>query len=312
MIELYGPLFRDEERNFIIWPFFATQGSLVSSAYHPEFLDGIRYAVLSREIWRRFEADSANYPNEFQFHRWLRTRGRLVWTTQEMKVAGPVLEVRALPASISTRATRDSLFRALVPKPTRTTRLALWCAQMAGLFGRLDQHDRAEEWALRGLTVEAANMQPQLYAALALARLRLNRFPEAEEAAARGIALLPRSHSLHLYRAMALEEMGRNEEALAMLRRAFALSNDQRIQLNIGQLLAEMGRFEEAVAALEQVPPGIPQRAAARRDMAVILLNSQGRREEGIAALREAAELTSDPDQARLLREELDRLTRAR
>jgi len=310
MIELYGPVFREDERNMITWPFFSTQASLLTSAYHVEFLDGFRYVVLSREIWRRYEDDSLNYPKEFAFHQWLRAKTRLVWTSTETKLAGPVLEIRALPAVISTRATRDSIFRALVPKPTHTTRLALWCAQMAGVFGRIDENERAEEWALRGLTVGAANMTPQLYAALAMANLKMKRYPEAEEAASRGLAILPKSHSLHLYRAMALQEMGRGEEALATLRRAFELSNDPRIRLNIGELLADMGRFGEALTELSEVPPGIPQRATARRDMAVILLNSPGRKEEGLAALREAAELTPDPDEARLMREEIDRRMR--
>jgi tetratricopeptide (TPR) repeat protein len=312
MIELYGPVFQEGERNFVIWPFFATQAYLVSAAYHPEFLDGIRYAVLSREIWRRYEVDSLNYPRESAFYRWLHTKTHLVWSTHGMKLAGPVLEVRALPGSTSTEATRDSLFRTLVPKPTHTTRLALWCAQMAGLFGRMNQDDRAEEWALRGLSIEARNMMPQLYAALALSRLRLHRFAAAEEAARQGIAVTPRSNSLHVYRGMALEELGRSEEALEELRTAFALSNDPRILLNIGQLLADMGRFEEAVTTLAQVPSGIPQRAAAQRDLAVILINQLKRPDEGLAALREAAELETDPEQARLLREEVERMTRGR
>lgn len=310
MIELYGPIFREDERNFIIWPFFATQAPLVSPAYHPEFLDGVKYAVLSREIRRRYEADSTIYPREFAFYRWLRTKTRLVWTTEDMKLAGPVIEVRALPPSTSTAAVRDSVFRAAMPQPTHTTRLALWCVQMAAMFGRMNQDDRSEEWALRGLSIEAANMRPQIYAALALARLRLKRFPEAEEAAAKGIALVPRSYSLYLYRAMALEELGRSEESLESLRRAFALSNDLRIQLNIGQLLADMGRYEEAAEALALVPRGSPQRGQAQRDLAVIFLNRIGRREEGLVALREAAELETDPDQAKLLRDELERLSR--
>jgi tetratricopeptide (TPR) repeat protein len=111
---------------------------------------------------------------------------------------------------------------------------------------------------------------------------------------------------------MALEEMGRSEEALEELRRSFALSNDPRIQLNIGQLLADMGRFDEAAVVLAQVPRGIPQRGVAQRDLAVILLNQLKRRDEGLAALREAIELETDPEQARLMREELDRMSRGR
>ena len=44
--------------------------------------------------------------------------------------------------------------------------------------------------------------------------------------------------------------------------------------------------------------------------MAVILLNQLGRRQEGLAALREAASLTGDPGEAALLNEEVARLER--
>jgi tetratricopeptide (TPR) repeat protein len=310
LIELYGPVFQAEERNFLIWPFFATQAPLVRPAYHPAFLDGIAYAALSGEISRRFESDPANYPVETAYYRWLRERARTVWTTEGMKAAGPAIVVRSLPPSISTRAERESLFKALVPKPTRTTRLALWCADMSALFGRMGLNDRAEEWALRGLRVNASNMNAQLYAALALARLRLGKAAEAEAAADAGIAVAPRAYSLHLYRGLAQRDQGRPEEALESLRRSLAIANDARVLFSIGQLLVQMRRYEEAVRELDRVPPGSPERGPARREMAILYLNFLGRRAEGIAALREAASLEPDPDEARLLRNEVDRLTK--
>jgi len=309
-VELYGPVFSDQERNIVIWPFFATQAQLVATAYHPEFLDGIETMILSGEISRRFEIDSLKYPTEAAYYAWLRSHGESLWRSNgdHRRLSGPVIEVRSLPPVISTRAERDSLFAALEPKPSGTYRLGLWCHDMALLFSRAGDPERSEEWALRGLAVNAANFGPRLYAALALARLNLSRFAGAEEAARLGLAKSPSSSALHLYRGMALERLGRLEESLRELRDGAERSGDTRIYLNIGQVLAELGRYEEAVSVLGQVPTGIPERAAARRDMAVLLLNQLGRRDEGIAALREAASLTADPGEARLLSDEAARL----
>ena len=309
-VELYGPVFTDQERNLVIWPFFATQAPLVAPAYRPEFLDGIETIVLSGEVSRRFEADSLKYPDEAAYYRWLRAHGESIWRSdaEGRTFSGPLIEIRALPGGISTRAERDSLFAALQPKPTGTYRLALWCHDMSLLFSRSGDFERSEDWALRGLRVGAAKLSPRLYAALALARLNLGNFAGAEEAARLGIAGVPRAYALHLYRGLALQRLGRVEESMPELREALTLSGDARIHLNIAQGLAALGHFEEAVAELGQVPRDAPERAAAMRDQAVILLNQLGRRDEGIAALKEAAALAPDPNDAKLLAEEVARL----
>lgn len=308
-VELYGPVFEQPERVFLIWPFFATQAPLVRSAYHPEFLDGIRYFVQSSGISSRFEGDSANYPVEVAFYRWLRERSRLLWSTRNEKASGPVIEVRELPGGLSTRARRDSLFDALVPRPTFTTRLALWCADMSVVFDKMNQPDRAEEWARRGLRVDAKNMNGQLQVALALALIREGKSAEAEPAARAAVELVPGSPSAHFYRALALRDLGRKEEALPELNTALELSGDNRVRLNLAQLLAELGRFDEAASQFEAVPAGVPERGLARRDLGVIYINKLHRPAEGIAALQEAATLEPDPKVAALLREEVARLT---
>jgi len=309
-VEIYGPVFDERERNLVFWPFFATQAPLVATAYRPEFLDGLETIVLSGEISRRFDADALKYPGEAGYYRWLRAKAPLLWRSDAGRLSGPSIEVRSLPNGISTRASRDSLFAALQPAPSGTYRLALWCRDMAALFARASDQERAEEWALRGLQVGATNMNPRLFAALALARLNRENFAGAEEAARLGIAQSPTAYALRLYRGMALERLGRPEESLGELREALAAAGDPRIRLNIGQVLATLGRYDEAVEELSQVPAGIPERAAARKTMAVMLLNQLGRPEEGIAALREAASLTSDPGEAALLRDEVARLER--
>lgn len=309
-VELYGPVFRDGERNVVIWPFFATQAPLVAPAYHPEFLDGIEMITLSGEISRRFLADSLKYPDEAAYYRWLRTHGESLWRSdaEGRVLSGPEIEVRTLPSRLSTRAERDSLFARLQPKPSGTYRLALWCHDMALLFSRDGDYTRAEEWAMRALSVGAKNMAGRIAATLALARLNLGNFAGAEEAARAGLEAGSKIYALHLYRGMALEPLGHLDEALTELRIGLAQSGDPRVRLNIAQILVTQNRVEEAVAELARIPPGIPERAAARRDMSILLLNQLGRRDEGLAALREAAALTTDPGQARLLQDEAARL----
>ncbi|HEY6572603.1 MAG TPA: glycosyltransferase family 39 protein, partial [Candidatus Eisenbacteria bacterium] len=240
-VEIYGPVFNERERNLIIWPFFATQAPLVAAAYRPEFLDGLETIALSGEISRRFVADSLRYPAEASYYRWLRANAPLLWRSEASRLSGPLIEVRSIPKGISTRAERDSLFAALEPEPSRTYRLALWCHDMAALFARAGDQERTEEWALRGLRIDASNLNARLYAALALARLNKANFTGAEEAARLGIARSPEAYSLRLYRGMALERLGRLEESLSELREALEGAGDQRIRLNIGQVLASMG-----------------------------------------------------------------------
>ncbi|HLQ66221.1 MAG TPA: tetratricopeptide repeat protein [Candidatus Limnocylindrales bacterium] len=307
-VELYGPIFSEGERLVVTMPFFATQVPLVRPAFHPEFLDGLQYIAQSGGISDRFEADSVNYPVEVAYYKWLRAHAPLQWSSRAERASGPTIEVRSLPARISTRAERDSLFAALMPAPNHTTRLALWCHDMSMLFGKMDAPDRAEEWALRGLRVDAHNLNGNLYVALALARLREGNATGAEEAARRAIAIVPQGITAHYYLGMALREEGRLEEALSELRAAYALSVDNRIRLNVGEVLADLGRYDEAARELDAVPQGIPERATARRDLALLYINKLGRRQEGIAALTEAAELEPDPRQAAVLRAEAERL----
>ncbi len=309
-VELYGPVFQPDERAVVIWPFFATQVPLVRPAYHAEFLDGLDYYVLSREISRRFDADSISYPVESAFYRWIRARAPIVWRSDPKSSSGPQIEVRRVPSSISTRAERESLFARAMPAPSRVGRLGLWCVDLANTFGKLGRYEQAEEWATRGLRIDAKRMNPRLHATLAFVRLNQGELTKAEEAARAGISESPRDHPIRLYRAMALQGMGRMEEALAEFQAAYELSRDGRILLNVGSALSDLGRYDEALRQLGQVPPNHPERAAARRAIAVILLNNVNRPTEGLAALREAATLTRDPEEAKALWKEVDRLER--
>ena len=307
-VELYGPIFQPDERAMLIWPFFATQVPLVRCAYHPEFLDGLEYYVLSHEVCRRFDADSVSYPVESAYYRWIRANTTVLWKTQEKNSSGPMIEVRRIPPIVSTMAGRNSLFAKLMPTPTTVSRVALWCYDYATVFGRLGDYDRAIEWANRGLKVNAERLNPKLHSVLAYCFLNL-RMNEAAEAAARtGVAEAPRDQNLRLYRAMALQQMGDMKGALDEYTAAFEISTDPRILLNVGAALSALGRYEDAVAALDRVPVGHPERGTARQDMAVILLNNLRRPDEGLACLYEAASLAQDPRQAKLLKDEINRI----
>jgi tetratricopeptide (TPR) repeat protein len=307
-IELYGPVFQPDERAMVIWPFFATQAPLARPAYHKEWLDGLEYYVLSREISRRFEADSASYPVEVAYYRWIRSHAPIVWETDPKTSSGPEIEIRRIPVSVSTRAERDTLFAHIMPVPSRVNRLALWCVDTANLFGRLSQFDRAEEWARRGLRVDGWRLNPRLWGTLSYLLLNKNQFAAAESAAARGIALAPGEGSLRLYHGMALAELGRKQDALEEYENAYGITGDDRVILNIGSTLVELGRYEEAVTVLSKVGPDSPSRGAARRDMAVILINQLNRPVEGLDALHEAASLITDPTESKALRDEAARI----
>ncbi|HEY6221134.1 MAG TPA: tetratricopeptide repeat protein, partial [Candidatus Eisenbacteria bacterium] len=307
-VELYGPIFQPDERTMLIWPFFATQVPLVRPAYHPEFLDGLDYYVLSHEVTRRFDADSASYPVESAYYRWIRANTTVAWHSEAGSSSGPEIEIRRVPPGISTAARRDSLFAAVMPEPSGISRVALWCFDYANLFGRMGRYDRVEEWANRGLRVDAKRLNGRLHLVRAYALLNLGKFAAAESAAAAGIRAAPKDPMIHVYRAMALHELGRKEECLQEFTEAYDISHDPKILVNLGAALSDLGRYEDAVHALDMVPESHPDRGNARRDMAVIYLNHLQRPAEGLAALREAASLAQDPGQARLLQDEIARI----
>ena len=307
-VELYGPIFQPDERTMLIWPFFATQVPLVRPAYHPEFLDGLDYYVLSHEVTRRFDADSASYPVESAYYRWIGANTTVVWRSEAGSSSGPAIEIRRVPAGISTAARRDSVFAAAMPGPSNISRVALWCVDYANLFGRVGRFDRVLEWANRGLRVDAARLNGRLNLLRAYSLLNLGKFAAAESAAVAGIRVAPKDPMIHVYHAMALHELGRKEECLREFTEAYQLSNDPKILVNLGAALSDLGRYEDAVRALEMVPESHPDRGNARRDLAVIYLNHLQRPAEGLAALREAASLAQDPGQARLLQDEIARI----
>ncbi|HEU5310351.1 MAG TPA: tetratricopeptide repeat protein, partial [Candidatus Eisenbacteria bacterium] len=195
-----------------------------------------------------------------------------------------------------------------LPQPTGVSRLALYAVDFANMFGRLGLHDRAEEWAIRGLEVRAANMTVRLLTVLAYARLQRGDDEGALQAANEGAKRAPRDPRLRMYLGFALRELGRGEEALREFEAGYSTSQDPRFLMHMGSTLAEMHRPEQALAVFSRVPQSHPDRYGAMREMALLLINVLERPTEGLGYLREAARVAPDAEQARAIEEEAARI----
>ncbi|HYQ88862.1 MAG TPA: glycosyltransferase family 39 protein [Candidatus Binatia bacterium] len=241
-LDLYGPEFNAEEegRLSLVWPFLATQAEYVRGAYHAEWLDGLHDYVTSEEIGGRFEASADRYPAEAAFHRWIRSHGRLTWSTDSVIASGPKIEVWALPERISDPERRGRLWDEVRRQPMYELRIAHWCRDMAMVFLREDQYPRAVEWAERGLTVRDRSFRRDLFETLSLAQVRLGRSSEAVTAAREGLTAFPESPLLHLDCGMALEALSRKEEAITEYRAALRQSPTPGAAQLIRALLARL------------------------------------------------------------------------
>lgn len=228
-VDVYGPEFDAERegRLSLVWPFLATQTRFVRGAYHPEWLDGIRYYASSGEVERRFRAAAERYPEEAAFHDWLRAHGTVVWTSDSTSGSGPRIEIRALPDSVSTRAQRDALWNEVVGSRMYSPRIARWCAALASVFLKRDQYARAEEWASRGLMIQDDLSRRDLLETLSFAQVRLGRAGAAEATARAGLKEFPGSQLLHVVRAMALEGLSRKADAIVEYGEALRRSDNE-------------------------------------------------------------------------------------
>jgi len=308
-VELYGPVFRPEERAIVVWPFFATQSQLARPVFHEQFLDGFEYHVSSGEISRRFEGEPDKYPVENAYYRWLREHATTVWESDTKNTAGPHIVIRRLPRNMSTRAQRDSVFLASMPKPTMVNRVGLWCMDAAKMFTRVQDYARAEEWASRGLRIQVDTMEGYLRSERAVALYRQGKADSAETEIRLAVEKMPENPMFRVYHAAMLNEKSRYKEALEELHAAYELSrHDPRIHINLAQTLGLLGRYEDAVKELLQVPRGNPQRGLALRDAAILVLNHLDRPADALQYLRESIELDPNQEQGDLVRAQIARL----
>ncbi|TMQ66333.1 MAG: hypothetical protein E6K79_02985 [Candidatus Eisenbacteria bacterium] len=230
-VEVYGPVFNtsgERERAVVVWPFFATQASLVSMAYHPAFLDGLSNVVLSSEVSRRFERAASTYPIETAYYRWLRAHAPIIWTSDPKAASGPRIEIRALPIRISSQAERDSIWKHTGISGTLRSRLVAWCLNMANVFLSIEDHGRAEEWAKRGIEIAEPFEEKKLLTLLATSQLRREDVRGVLQTADRALQKYPDVAVLHLYRAMALEAIGMAKEAASEYNASLLLDPGQR------------------------------------------------------------------------------------
>ena len=224
-LDLYGPVVNSDqqERIAIVWPLRVSGSSRVQAAYYPQWLDGLRFYVVSSEVSRRF---GANTP-ESQFYSWIRGNSTQVWRSDRAHASGPEIAVYKLPPNISSRSTRDSLWTIVRAGDINADRLARWSADMATLFLYRGEWSRVEEWALRGLSLEQESLRENLLETLIFARLQLGRNADAERTATEALRRNPQNYQFHLYRGMALDSMGRSADAILEYRKSLSLTPNQ-------------------------------------------------------------------------------------
>ncbi|WCM38955.1 tetratricopeptide repeat protein [Thermus antranikianii] len=174
------------------------------------------------------------------------------------------------------------------------------------------------------LSAYRTSPEPQVALALAAAYLRLkdykNAYRYAEEAGPPGsflkaqaaYALGRKEEALKLLegltapeaqalRGTLLLEMGRFEEALALLRPLYESGRDPGVGVNLAAALIALGRFGEAELVLREVLGRAPRQAAAWYNLG-LALRGLGREAEAERALNQAAALGSKEAQALLRR----------
>jgi tetratricopeptide (TPR) repeat protein len=227
-IELYGPVLNSGriERLAITWPFYSSQAASVGIAYHPEFLEGIRYYALSGEVRRRFEAEAERYPNEVAHYRWLDGNAVTVWGSRAERFGGPEIRILSLPPGIRPRAIRDSIWAGNSLVGADSSRLTRWCGDLATLGAATGRLDLAEEWATRGAGLAEGSIRLRLLGMAGEAILRQGRFEHAVRFLERVREDYPTTLEIRILLGLALTESSRPWEALAEYRTALSLAPD--------------------------------------------------------------------------------------
>jgi hypothetical protein len=245
-LDAYGPVFQrgPTGRRAVAWPFAIARTGAVAGAFHPEWLDGVRYYIVSSEVTRRFEGRDPQYEMERRFYAWIGSHGERIWGSDPHGTFGPKIDVYRLPADISSVAGRDSLWEIVRNSPQDSGRMARWTAELAQDFLFAADLARAEEWARRGLAIGQTERRSDLFETLMLAELQAGRFDEAESTAGIAIQQYPSSGMFHFVRAMALEGTGKPRDALVEYRDAHSLTTKE-----------DARRFmEAAISRLERSP----------------------------------------------------------
>ena len=241
-LDLYGPVINSArpERLAIVWPLRVSGSDRVQAAYHPQWLDGLRYYAVSSEVSRRFESGAETRSAEAAFYYWIRQQSQPVWRSDPARSSGPEIEMYFLPTKVSTRADRDSLWAQVRMGEIDANRLSVWCSDMATLFLYRAEWSRVEEWADRGISLRRRSGHERLLADLAYAQIQQGRHREAEHTAVEAIRSYPGNYQFHLYRGMALEGLGQRAGAAAEYLKSLAMMPTQEGYLEIGAKAREL------------------------------------------------------------------------
>ncbi|MGH7680406.1 MAG: glycosyltransferase family 39 protein [Candidatus Eiseniibacteriota bacterium] len=219
-MDVYGPPLGTgpADPRATLWPFFAEQASLTEAAYHPEWLDGLDYYIVSEGVESRFRSRPAGYVRQVAFYDWIRANGAIAWTPPADKASGPNITILRLPRGISSQAGRDSLWGWEQIDPRADDQMALWCYSLSGAFLQSEKPERAEEWARRGLSISNSRSRLALYRLLSDSQLEGdregNRVRDLMQTARAGLEEFPNDYVLHSRLAMCLDVLGDRSAAI--------------------------------------------------------------------------------------------------
>ena len=154
----------------------------------------------------------------------------------------------------------DALARGLAAYPDDNA--LLYARGLA--WERRDRIDRAEADLRRVLVTDPTNTAALNALGYTLAD-RTDRYTEALELIERARAAAPDEPAILDSYGWVLYRMGRKEEALVQLRRAFTLMKDPEIAAHLGQVLWEQGHKDEARRYFDQARKLDPENRSLRR-----------------------------------------------
>ncbi len=175
-------------------------------------------------------------------------------------------------------------------------------AQLAEIHRDRGELDEAIRLFAEALAID--DSQPFLFMGAGDVLQRAGRFEEAVQAFQRVLELEPDSFKARYNLGVTYSNMGRVEEALAIYEQALALAPKDveapAARNNLGALLLARGEVDRALAHFEEALKAAPGNVESRFNAALIYLG-QGRRDEAILLLEQAARLEPNHEQVHLL-----------
>ena len=149
---------------------------------------------------------------------------------------------------------------------------------------------RAQQGEVKVTPDTAVQMAGKLYGA--------GNFAQAEKVCRQLIAARPGNADAHNVLGVTLQALGRNEEAIASLKRAIELAPEAAsIHANLGEILRQQGKTEEAAEALEQAVKLDPNNGQAHNNLGITYFE-RGKPKIAVEHYRKAIEIRPDMAEA--------------